>query len=50
MNSIYAVDSILYANVFRRDGKGIGGGCGAGVAGDSYLYRFCLPSGWVLRF
>ena len=45
MNSIYAVDSILYANVFHRDGKGIGGGCGAGVAGDSYLYRFCLPSG-----
>ena len=45
MNSIYAVDSILYANVFHRDGKGIGGGCGAGVKGDSYLYRFCLPSG-----
>lgn len=46
MNSIYAVDSILYANVFYRDGVGSGSdSCGAGVKGDSYLYRFCLPTG-----
>ena len=45
MNSVYAVDSILYANVFHRDGVGVGGNCGAGVKGDSYLYRFCLPTG-----
>jgi len=31
--------------VYHRDGVGIGGNCGAGVKGDSYLYQFCLPTG-----
>ena len=45
MNELYALDSMLYVNVFHRDGTGIGGNCGAGVRGDSYVYQFCLPSG-----
>ena len=50
MNGLYAIDSILYTNVYYRDGVGIGGSCGAGVKGDSYLYRFCLPTGKCDRF
>ncbi|MEB3767233.1 pilus assembly protein PilC [Acinetobacter sp. MD2] len=50
MNGLYAVDSILYANVYYRDGQGIGSSCGAGVKGDSFLYRFCLPTGKCDRF
>lgn len=45
MNELYAVDGMLYVNVYHRDGAGIGGSCGAGVKGDSYVYQFCLPSG-----
>lgn len=45
MNELYALDSMLYVNVFHRDGTGIGGSCGAGVKGDSYVYQFCLPTG-----
>ena len=45
MNELYALDSMLYVNVFHRDGIGIGGNCGAGVKGDSYVYQFCLPTG-----
>lgn len=45
MNDLYALDGMLYVNVYDRDGKGIGGNCGAGVVGDSYLYQYCLPTG-----
>lgn len=45
MNELYALDGMLYVNVFHRDGTGIGGTCGAGVKGDSYVYQFCLPTG-----
>lgn len=45
MNELYALDGMLYVNVYDRDGTGIGGNCGAGVAGDSYLYQYCLPTG-----
>ncbi|MCO8059939.1 pilus assembly protein [Acinetobacter towneri] len=45
MNDLYALDGMLYVNVYDRDGTGIGGNCGAGVAGDSYLYQYCLPTG-----
>lgn len=45
MNELYAVDGMLYVNVYHRDGTGIGGSCGAGVKGDSYIYQFCLPTG-----
>lgn len=45
MNELYALDGMLYVNVFHRDGIGIGGSCGAGVKGDSYIYQFCLPTG-----
>lgn len=45
MNELYALDGILYVNVYHRDGTGIGGSCGAGVKGDSYIYQFCLPTG-----
>ncbi|WP_252725375.1 pilus assembly protein [Acinetobacter indicus] len=45
MNDLYALDGMLYVNVYDRDGTGIGGSCGAGVAGDSYLYQYCLPTG-----
>ena len=45
MNELYALDGMLYVNVFHRDGAGIGGNCGAGVKGDSYVYQFCLPTG-----
>lgn len=45
MNELYAVDGMLYVNVYHRDGTGIGGKCGAGVKGDSYIYQFCLPTG-----
>lgn len=45
MNDLYALDSMLYVNVYDRDGVGTSGECGSGVAGDSYIYQFCLPSG-----
>ncbi|WP_277559510.1 pilus assembly protein PilC [Acinetobacter beijerinckii] len=45
MNELYALDNMLYVNVYHRDGVGIGGSCGAGVKGDSYIYQFCLPTG-----
>lgn len=47
LESIYSVDNILYANVYHRDGTGVAGvnACASGVRGDSYLYRFCLPTG-----
>lgn len=45
MNDLYALDGMLYVNVYDRDGVGISGKCGSGVAGDSYLYQFCLPTG-----
>lgn len=45
MNELYALAGMLYVNVFHRDGTGIGGSCGAGVKGDSYVYQFCLPTG-----
>lgn len=45
LNELYALDNMLYVNVFDRDGTGIGGTCGAGVKGDSYVYQFCLPTG-----
>lgn len=45
MNDIYALDGMLYVNVFHKDGTGISGSCGGGVKGDSYLYQYCLPYG-----
>ncbi|WP_240921588.1 PilC/PilY family type IV pilus protein [Acinetobacter sp. SA01] len=45
MNEIFAVDGILYVNVYDRDGTGIGSTCTGGVNGDSYVYQFCLPTG-----
>lgn len=47
MNELYALDGMLYVNVYHRDGDGagVGGSCGAGVKGDSYIYQFCLPTG-----
>lgn len=45
MNELYALDGILFVNVYHRDGAGVGGSCGAGVKGDSYIYQFCLPTG-----
>ncbi|WP_323053336.1 PilC/PilY family type IV pilus protein [Acinetobacter haemolyticus] len=45
MNDIYALDSMLYVNVYHKDGLGITGSCGSGVIGDTELYQFCLPTG-----
>lgn len=45
MNELYALDSMLYVNVFHKDGTGIAGDCGSGVIGDTELYQFCLPTG-----
>ena len=45
LSEIFALDNMLYANVYDRNGKGLGGGCGASVLGDSYLFQFCLPTG-----
>jgi hypothetical protein len=45
MNGLYALDGMLYVNVFHRDGNGIGSTCTGGVKGDSKLYQFCLPTG-----
>lgn len=45
MNEIYALDGMLYVNVYHKDGTGIVGACGSGVIGDTELYQFCLPSG-----
>lgn len=45
MNELYALDSMLYVNVFHKDGTGIAGDCGSGVVGDTELYQFCLPTG-----
>lgn len=45
MNELYALDGMLYVNVFHRDGVGIGSICTGGVNGDSYIYQFCLPTG-----
>lgn len=45
MNELYALDNMLYVNVFHKDGTGITGSCGSGVIGDTELYQFCLPTG-----
>lgn len=47
MNGLYALDGILFVNVYDRDGTGISGAdiCAGGVKGDSYVYQFCLPQG-----
>lgn len=45
MNDLYALDGMLYVNVYHKDGAGIQADCGGGVKGDSYLYQFCLPFG-----
>ena len=45
MNEIYALDGMLYVNVYNKDGTGIMGDCGSGVIGDTELYQFCLPTG-----
>lgn len=45
MNDLYALDSMLYVNVYHKDGAGISGSCGGGVKGDSYLFQYCLPFG-----
>lgn len=45
LNEIFAIDHVLYANVYHKNGAGIGGGCGARVVGDSYLFQYCLPFG-----
>lgn len=45
MNEIYALDGMLYVNVYHKDGTGIMGDCGSGVIGDTELYQFCLPTG-----
>ncbi|WPC31868.1 pilus assembly protein [Acinetobacter towneri] len=47
MNGLYALDGILFVNVYDRDGTGISGAdiCAGGVKGDSYVYQFCLPTG-----
>lgn len=45
MNELYALDGMLYVNVYHKDGTGILGDCGSGVVGDTELYQFCLPTG-----
>lgn len=45
MNEIYALDGMLYVNVYHKDGTGIIGDCGSGVIGDTELHQFCLPTG-----
>lgn len=48
MNGAYAIGNLLYVNTFYKDGVGTGSTsttCGAGVRGDSYVFRFCLPTG-----
>ena len=45
MNELYALDGMLYVNVYHKDGTGITGSCGSGVIGDTELYQFCLPTG-----
>lgn len=45
MNELYALDSMLYVNVYHKDGTGILGSCNSGVIGDTELYQFCLPTG-----
>lgn len=45
MNELYALDNMLYVNVYHKDGTGILGDCGSGVKGDTELYQFCLPTG-----
>lgn len=45
MNGLYAVGNLLYVNTFYRKGTGISGACNSGVTGDSYVFRFCLPTG-----
>lgn len=44
-NELYALDGMLYVNVYHKDGTGILGDCGSGVIGDTELYQFCLPTG-----
>ena len=50
LNSVYSVDSILYTNVYYRDSSTGATTCNGGVAGQTYLYRFCLPTGNCSRF
>ena len=45
MNGLYAVGNLLYVNTYYRNGTGITGACNSGVQGDSYVFRFCLPTG-----
>ena len=45
LGELFAIDSILYVNIYERDGDGVGGQCGAAVKGESYVYQFCLPTG-----
>lgn len=35
----------LFVNAYNKDGQGITGQCGAGVAGNSTVLSFCMPTG-----
>ena len=45
MGEMYAIDGMLYANVYNKDAKGFNGDCNSGVVGATELFQFCLPSG-----
>ena len=40
-----AIGNDLYVSVFDSSKSGISGTCGAGVKGESFVHRFCLPYG-----
>lgn len=41
----FTIGNLLFVNAYNKDGQGISGACGAGVAGDSSILSFCMPTG-----
>lgn len=45
MGDLIAINKDLYVGVFDGSKDGMSGDCGAGVKGESFVHRFCLPYG-----
>lgn len=45
MGEPVAIGNDLYVSVFDSSKPGLAGDCGAGVIGESFIHRFCLPYG-----
>ena len=45
MGEPVAIGNDLYVSVFDSSKPGLAGDCGAGVIGETFIHRFCLPYG-----